>query len=142
MTQYGAGSALAAQCPRVTTPEGWRPWLEDADGPIPDSLSKRAQALSIDGSVSLGSTESYPLPGVTVLIRVEPRAWGRDNQGNLVEGCFRVGGIYLPTMATPTGAITPPSGGNDKLTKAVGILTATSLAVGTVATIVTIRSKS
>lgn len=79
----------------------------------------------------LGTTESYPLPGVTALVRIEPRLWGRDAQGNLVQGCFRVGGVYLPS-GTAVGAVAPPA---DGLTKAVGVLTAVSLVVGTVATL-------
>lgn len=81
----------------------------------------------------LGATESYPLPGVTTLIRVEPRIWGRDAQGELVQGCFRSGGIYLPDGET----VTPPSSPDDKLSKTIGILTAVSLVVGTAATLVT-----
>lgn len=136
MAQFGAGSEFVAQCPRAPTPEGWRPWT-DAEGPIPTALTARAQAIANDPSISLGATESYPLPGVTTLIRVEPRVWGRDAQGTLVEGCFRAGGIFLPTSAPPAaGAATPPSSGGS-LEKTIGILTVASLAVGTVATLVT-----
>ena len=84
----------------------------------------------------LGTTESYPLPGVTTLIRVEPRAWVRDAQDNLIQGCFRAGGVYLPVAAPPAAAITPPasdSGGG--WNTAVTVLTAASLAVGTAATL-------
>lgn len=132
--QFGAGPELAAQCSRVDMPDGWRAWT-DAEGPIPDGLSKRAAALVADTNISLGATESYPLPGVTTLIRVEPRAWSRDEKGDFVQGCFRSSGIYLPDDA-PEGAgkITPPSSGLDK---AVGVFTVVSLVVGTVATLAT-----
>lgn len=133
MAAFGAGTDLAAQCPAVPIPDGWRNW-SDADGPIPDALAKRAAAVAADPSVLLGTTESFPLPGVTTLIRVEPRVWGRDAQGNLVQGCFRTGGIFLPSGAPAAGSITPPSSGTTKL---VGVLTVVSLAVGTAATIAT-----
>jgi hypothetical protein len=80
-------------------------------------------------------TESYPLPGVTVLIRVEPHAWSRDAQGNLVQGCFRAGAIFLPSGSAAGAGITAPSA--DGLSRTVGILTVVSLAVGTAATIAT-----
>jgi len=130
MAQYGAGPELAAQCPRVPPPGGWQPWT-DASGPIPDALAQRAQAIANDQSVPLGATESYPLPGVTTLIRVEPQAWGRDAQDNLISGCFRTGAIFLPDSL---GAVTPPTAGIDKT---VGVLTAISLAVGTAVTLAT-----
>jgi hypothetical protein len=129
MAQFGSGSALAAQCPVAPIPDGWRAWT-DADGAIPDALAKRAQAISADQSVPLGATESYPLPGVTTLIRVEPRVWTRDAQGALVQGCWRSTGIFLPSGA----GVTPPSSG-DSLSRTVGLLTAVSLAVGTAATL-------
>lgn len=137
MAQFGAGSALAAQCPRVPSPDGWRPWLPDADGPIPDALTRRAQALVDDQEALLGATESYPLPGVTTLVRLEPRVWGRNAEGVLVEGCFRSAGIFLPSGAPPgAGAVTPPAS-DSKLAKVIGVLTVASLAVGTVATLAT-----
>jgi hypothetical protein len=129
MAQFGAGPELAAQCQIVPTPDGWQPWT-DANGPVPDALAQRAQAIAADSAIPLGTTESYPLPGVVTLIRVEPRTWSRDANGALVEGCFRVGGIFLP-------AGIPPSGGDSSLGKTVGILTAVSLVVGTVATLAT-----
>lgn len=133
MAQFGAGSQLAAQCPVAPAPDGWRLWNE-ADGPVPDALARRARAVVDDPAVQLGSTESYPLPGVTTLIRVEPRLWGRDEQGNPVQGCFRASGIYLPSGATEGAGITPPapSSGWDR---AIAILTVASLAVGTAATL-------
>jgi len=131
--QFGAGPELAAQCPRVPVPDGWYAWT-DASGPIPDALAQRAQALANDLSVSLGSTESYPLPGVTALIRVEPRAWGRNALGNLVTGCFRAGGIFLPSGAPQTENVAPPM---SKTSKIVTALTVASLAVGTAATLAT-----
>ena len=129
MAQFGAGSELAAQCPRVPAPDGWKPWT-DADGPVPDALARRAVALSADTSVPLGATESFPLPGVTTLIRVEPHTWGRDAKGELVQGCFRTGSVFLPVGES----VTPPekSGGWDK---AIAVLTVASLAVGTAATL-------
>lgn len=137
MAQFGAGSELAAQCPRIQAPDGWRAWLEGADGPLPDALSKRALALIADQALPLGSTESFPLPGVTTLIRVEPRVWGRNDKGELVEGCFRSGGVYLPSGAAEgAGAVTPPSE-MSRTEKIVGVLTAISLVVGTAATIAT-----
>lgn len=140
MAQFGAGPELAAQCPRVPTPDGWRPWL-DSDGPIPDGLSARAKALVADASVPLGATESYPIPGVTTLIVVVPQAWGRDANGNLVEGCFRVGGVYLPsgTPSVAVPSVAPPA--ESGTAKAVGVFTVISLAVGTAATLITLKRK-
>lgn len=137
MAQFGAGSELAAQCPTTPTPDGWRPWT-DAEGPIPDALVKRAQAVVADETVPLGATESYPLPGVTVLVRIEPRVWGRDAHGDLVQGCFRSAGVYLPSDAA--SVITPPT--TDGTSKLVGYLTVASLAVGTVATIASLKGNA
>jgi len=131
MAQFGAGPELVAQCPRVPPPDGWRPWI-DADGPGPDALAKRAQAIASDTSVPLGTTESYPLPGVTVLLRVEPHVWGRDAQGNLVQGCFRAGAIFLPSGAPAVSAITAPQESTGKI---IAGLTVASLAVGIIATV-------
>jgi hypothetical protein len=131
MAQFGAGSALAAQCPVAPIPDGWRGWFPDSDGPIPDALLKRAQALAADASVPLGATESYPLPGVVTLIRVEPRVWGRDEKGLLVEGCWRSAGVFLPSGGA---SITPPSSPSS-LSRTVGIVTVVSLVVGTLATL-------
>lgn len=132
MAQFGAGPELAAQCPRVPSPDGWRPWI-DADGPVPDALAKRAQAIASDTSVLLGTTESYPLPGVTALLRVEPHVWGRNEKGDLVQGCFRAGAIFLPSGAPAVSAVTAPQeGGASKL---VAGLTVASLAVGIIATV-------
>lgn len=133
MAQFGAGSALAAQCPVTPIPEGWRAWYPDVDGPVPDALMKRAKAVVDDPGVLLGATESFPLPGVTTLIRVEPRVWGRDEKGDLVEGCFRSAGLYLPDGAPEGAGIKPPS--SSKWDRAITILTVASLAVGTAATI-------
>jgi hypothetical protein len=130
MAQFGAGPELAAQCPTVPAPDGWRPWT-DAEGPIPEALEKRAAAFVADLSIPLGSTESYPLPGVTTLIRIEPRVWSRDAVGNLVQGCFRSGGIYLPDG----GVTSPQEKGGSGWEKTIAVLTVASLAVGTAATL-------
>jgi len=137
MAQYGVGPELAAQCPRVPPPDGWRPWLE-SDGPVPDALAKRVGAIASDTSVPLGATESYPLPGITALIRVEPHAWGRDEQGNLVQGCFRAGSVFLPSGTPDAEGIKSPEE-ESKWSKAVTILTAASLAAGTIATIYSLK---
>ena len=139
MAEFGAGPELAAQCPRVPAPDGWRPWT-DADGPMPDVLTKRSKSLVDDQSVPLGTTESYPLPGVTTLMRVEPHMWGRDAAGNLVQGCFRATGIYLPSGAPPAESITAPS--MSRTTKIIGGLTMVSLSVGIIATVAALRKKS
>lgn len=123
--QFGVGPEIAAQCAQMPTPDGWRAWLEN-DGPIPDALAKRAAALGSDTSIPLGATESYPLPGVTTLMVVEPHLWGRDDKGNLVQGCFRAVGIYLPVAEE----LRPPSAGRSKLETTIGVLTATSLVIG------------
>lgn len=125
---------MAAQCPQTPTPDGWRVWT-DGDGPVPDALAKRATSVAADTSVPIGTTESYPLPGVVALIRVEPHAWARDASGSLVQGCFRAGAIFLPSGSAAAG-VTPPSDGTSKV---VGVLTAVSLAVGTVATIASMK---
>ena len=119
MTQFGAGTQLAAQCQQAPTPDGWREWLTDSDGPVPDALAARATAIAADQTVPLGTTESYPLPGVTTMIRVEPRVWGKDASGAPVQGCFRSSIVYLP-VGTATGAgITAPT---DTWAKPVEIL--------------------
>jgi len=132
MAQFGAGPTLAAQCPVAPTPDGWRSWT-DADGPVPDALAQRAKAVTNDPAVPLGATESYPLPGVTTLIRIEPRIWGRNENGDLVQGCFRAAGIYVPAGAPEGTGITPPS--KSGWDRAIAILTVASLAVGTAATL-------
>ena len=137
MAEFGAGPELAAQCPRVPVPDGWRAW-GDADGPIPDALAKRSKSLVDDQAVPLGVTESYPLPGVTTLIRVEPHTWGRDAAGDLVQGCFRAVGIYLPSGAPAAESITAPI---SPTTKIIGGLTALSLTVGIVATVVSLKKR-
>lgn len=138
MAQFGSGAELAAQCPRVSTPDGWRPWT-DADGPMPDVLAKRSKSLVDDQSVPLGTTESYPLPGVTTLMRVEPHLWGRDKTGNLIQGCFRAAGIYLPSAAPSAESITAPT--MSGTTKAIAGLTVVSLSVGIIATVAALRKR-
>jgi hypothetical protein len=137
MAQFGPGSQLAAQCPEVPAPDGWRPWI-DADGPIPDALGKRAQALVDDQALPLGTTESYPLPGVTTLLRIEPHTWGRDENGNLVQGCFRATGVYLPSRAPSAEGI---SQGMSTTNKVIAGLTVVSLAVGIAATVRSLKQK-
>jgi hypothetical protein len=135
MAQFGVGPELSAQCPRVGVPDGWRSWLE-SDGPVPDALAKRAQAIAADSAVPLGTTESYPLPGVTTMIRAEPHVWGRDDVGNLVQGCFRAGVVYLPSGSPSAETITPPEE-MSRTSKIIGGLTVASLAVGIIATVAT-----
>lgn len=131
--QFGDGPEFAARCPIAPVPDGYRPWT-DADGPVPEALTKRAVALAGDPGISLGATESYPLPGVVALMRVEPRIWRRGAQDSLIEGCFRSTVLFLPSGAAAGAGITPPSE-SDRTAKIVGVLTAISLVVGTVATI-------
>jgi hypothetical protein len=131
MAQFGVGPQFAASCPRVRSPDGWRPWVPDLDGPVPPPLAARATALASDGSVPLGATESFPLPGVTALLRVEARAWLRGADGALAEGCFRVGGVYLPDDS----GLTAPAPRDEGWSRTVAILTAASLGVGLLATL-------
>jgi len=126
---------MAAQCPQLSAPSGWRPWA-DADGPIPDELGKRSQALVDDQSIPLGTTESYPLPGVTTLIRLEPHMWARDDKGDLVQGCFRAAGVYLPEQSPSAAGI---SAEPDTASKVIAGLTIASLGVGIVATVRSLR---
>lgn len=140
MVQFGAGPKLAAQCPpRVPVPDGWRAWT-DADGPVPDDLLTRSKALIDDLSVPLGTTESYPLPGVTTLVRVEPSLWGRAN-GTLVQGCFRATGLYLPAKAPLVPTVAKKEERISRTTKIIAGLTVVSLTVGIVATIVSLRKR-
>ena len=137
MAQFGTGPQFAAQCPQTPPPDGWRAWT-DADGPVPTALTQRAAALATaDASATpLGTTESFPLPGVVALIRVEPQVWGRDATGTLVQGCFRAGAIYLPSgSASGGGPDSASTASSDSLTRTVTILTGVSLVVGTVATL-------
>lgn len=133
--QFGAGQELAAQCPRVPHPEGWRVWSE-ADGPVPTGLLQRAQTMVENQGLPLGATQSFPLPGVMALIMVEPRAWGRDAQGAFTPGCFRAAGIYLPAHPPRSNESTAKSSG-DRLATAVNIFTVVSLGIGIVASLVT-----
>lgn len=132
MAQFGAGTELAAQCPRLEPPHGWRAWGA-GDGPIPENVVQRALALSNDISVPLGTTESYPLPGVTALIRVEPHMW-QASTGN--QGCYHAAAVYLPHNAVAE------SSNADSLAKTIALLTAASLFVGIVATLSTWHMKS
>jgi len=126
MVVYGSGPAYAAQCPAPVIPAGYRYWNPDIDGPVPAPLAARAQAVASDQTVPLGATESFPLPGVTVLIVCEPHAWSTDAAGNAVEGCFHGATVFLPTGAAPPAAPTAPS----SLSTAVGVLTLVSLVAG------------
>ncbi|RPH62420.1 MAG: hypothetical protein EHM89_05620 [Acidobacteria bacterium] len=92
-----------------------------------------------DPAVPLGTTESYPLPGVTTLIRLEPHSWSRNSDGDLVQGCFRAGGIYLPSGSPSAEGITAPESSTNKL---IGGLTIVSLAVGIAATVASFKDKS
>jgi len=130
MAQFGAGPQFAAQCPRAPWLVGFRPWT-DADGPVPAPLAARATALAGDSTVALDTTESFPLPGVTALVRVEARPWLRGADGSLAEGCFRVGGVYLPIDSPPTA----PARRDEGWSRTVAILTAASLGVGLLATV-------
>lgn len=134
--QFGSGPQLAAQCdPPPQAPDGWRAWLPEIDGPIPEALEIRARSLIADPASALGATESFPLSGVTALLRVEPHIWGRDEQGSLIPGCFRAAGVYLPD-SDANETITPPVPvTKGKLEKTIGVLTVASLVVGTIATL-------
>lgn len=138
MAEFGAGPEFAAQCPQVPAPDGWRPWV-DADGPIPEAVTKRSKALVDEALVPLGTTESYPLPGVTALIRVEPHKWGRDASGALIQGCFRAASIYLPSRSPAVETITSPGIGTT--TKLIGGLTVVSLTVGIIATVASFKKR-
>jgi hypothetical protein len=132
VTQFGAGPQLAAQCPRAPALIGLRPWT-DADGPVPVPLATRATVLAADTTVPLGATESFPLPGVTALIRVEARAWLRGADGSLAEGCFRVGGVYLPAE-NEEAIVRPPILVNESpWAKAAAILTVVTVGAGIIA---------
>jgi len=132
--QFGAGSELAAQCQQAPVPDGWRQW-SDVDGPVPAPLAQRATQMAGDPTVSLGATESFPLPGVIAMIRVEPHVWSRDASGALVEGCFRAGAIFLPSGGASASGATSPTGGMTTSAKVITVLTIASLAVGTAATL-------
>lgn len=106
---------------------------------MPDVLAKRSKSLVDDQSVPLGTTESYPLPGVTTLIRVEPHMWGRDEGGNLIQGCFRAAGVYLPSAAPSVESIKAPA--MSRTTKLIGGLTVVSLSVGIIATAASLKKR-
>jgi len=134
MAQFGTGPQFAAQCPRVDAPDGWRAWL-DTDGPVPDALAQRARAMAADASVAMGASENFPLPGVVALLRVEPRVWVRDSSNALVEGCFRVGAVYLPSESPATVQAPAVADVESVWTKAAAILTAVTLGTGIIATL-------
>jgi len=124
---YGAGAGYAAKCPRGVIPSGYRYWNEGEDGPIPAALVARANALANDLAIPLGVTESFPLPGVTALLLVEPHTWTRDRQGNPLEGCFHACGAYVPTGGVEP---TPPVQQMSSLSKTAAVLTIVSLSAG------------
>lgn len=129
--RFGPGSQLAAQCTPVAPPSGWRPWTPDLDGPLPPALAAHVNdlALADDAQVPLGTTETFPLPGVTALIRVEPRLWQNGEPG-----CFRAGAVYLPAFTTET-VVAPTAKDRTKLEVTIAVLTVASLTVGTIATL-------
>lgn len=104
---------------------------------MPPALRDRANVLA---SSPLGTTENFPIPGVTAMIRSEPRTWAHDSSGGLIQGCFQAGAVYVPagheTVIAPVA-----SGGLSRLEITVGVLTIASLAVGTAATIATWKKK-
>jgi len=109
----------------------FRPWLDDTDGPVPTPLALRATVLAADPKVPLGTTENFPLPGITALIRVETRTWRRSPDGSLAEGCFRVGGVYLPAESEE---VQPPIRIHDSpWEKAAAILTVVTIGAGIIA---------
>lgn len=103
---------------------------------MPPALQARADEIA---KAPLGTTESFPLPGVTVLIRSEPRVWERSAAGELVQGCFPAGAVYVPTAHETV--IAPEKGGLSRLEITVGVLTIVSLAVGTAATLAAWKKK-
>ena len=107
---------------------------------MPDDLLARSQALVADTAIPLGTTESYPLPGVTTLMRVEPSLWGRSN-GDVVQGCFRSTGIYLPSKAPLVKSTEEKKEGISPTTKLIGGLTVVSLTVGIIATVASLRKR-
>ena len=137
MAQYGVGPEFSAQCPRAPTLDGWRPWTE-SDGPIPDAIVARGKALIADDRFQLGSAESFPLPGVIALLRVEPHVWGRTENGDLVQGCFRATGVYLPE---PQESTPQTAGSTQTLGRTIAVLTAASLAIGIATTLIRWRRK-
>lgn len=132
MPQFGAGTQLAAQCPRPDAPDGYRLWDPDWDGPVPDALAQRARAMATDASTPMGAMESFPLPGVVALIRVETHVWGPDASGKLVAGCFRTAGAYLPVEKT---TLVQPLTRESPWAKAAAILTVFTVGAGIIATL-------
>jgi hypothetical protein len=132
MAQFGTGPQLAAQCPRPDAMDGWRLWSPDWDGPIPDALAQRAQTMAMDTAVPMGTVESFPLPGVVALIRVETHVWGPDGAGKLAAGCYRVAGLYLPVEKR---TLVQPVTRESTWTKTAAVLTAVTLSIGLAATL-------
>lgn len=97
---------------------------------MPPDLLERSRQVA---ESPIGTTESFPIPGVTTLIRSEPHVWGYDDSGALVKGCFQSGGVYVPTGHETV--IAPERSGPSRLEITVGVLTVLSLAVGTAATL-------
>jgi hypothetical protein len=101
---------------------------------------QRSKALVDDPAIPLGTTESYPLPGVTTLMRVEPSLWGRVGS-DLVQGCFRSAAIYVPAQSALVKSIEEKKEGISQTTKLIGGLTIVSLTVGIIATVTSLRKR-
>lgn len=86
-------------------------------------------------SLPLGSTESFALPGITALLRVETHPWARGDDGQHVQGCFRVADVYLPADEPHRESVVAPAQSVDGLAKTIGVLTVVSLVVGTATTL-------
>jgi len=134
VAQTGVGPQFAAQCPRPAPPDGWRLWNETVDGPVPSALANRGIDMALDPGVPMGATESFPLPGVVALLRVETHVWGPDpgSAGKIVAGCFRVTGVYLPAETT---TLVQPVTRESDWTKVAAVLTAVTLSIGLAATL-------
>ena len=136
MTQFGAGPLFAAQCPIAPAPVGYRLWVDALDGPVPDVLARAAADLAADSSVPVGATTNYALPGVVVLLRVEPHVWGPDGAGKLVAGCFRACGVYVPVVPGDPSVQPPTVVRESPWTRTAAILTVFTIAGGILASLV------
>jgi hypothetical protein len=94
--QYGVGPSFAAQCPPTPAPPtGYRVWTPH-DGPVPASVIEVAKRLAYDMSKPLGTSESVPIPGMTVIVRLDPHTWTTGPGGQHLAGCFHGATVYLP----------------------------------------------